>query len=93
MYDACYDYGNEYLMVESIVDYWNKHKALSVSSQKVVHRGRSFMRRSTVGWQLCVQWRDGSASLQALKDLKESHPVETAEYAMAQEIYHEPEFN
>ena len=46
-----------------------------------------------MGWQLCVQWRDGSTSWQYLKDLKESHPVDTAEYAADQEIYHEPAFN
>ena len=50
------------------------------------------MRKSTVGWKLCVQWRDGSTSWQELKDLEESHPVETAEYTMSQEIYHESEF-
>ena len=80
-------------MMESILDYRKSNKALSVSSQKGVHRGRSFMWRSTVVWQICVQWRDGSTSWQALKDLKESHPVETAEYALAQEIDNELAFN
>ena len=55
MYAACDNSGNEYLMMESILYYWKSNKALSVTSQKVVHRGRSFMRRSTVGWQLYVQ--------------------------------------
>ena len=51
------------------------------------------MWRFTVGWQLCVQWRDGSTPWQYIKDLKESHLVETAEYSVAQEIYHDPAFN
>ena len=59
----------------------------------LVHLGQSFMRQSTVGWQLCVQWRDGSTSWKYLKDFKYFRPVETLEYAMAQEIYHEPSFN
>ena len=93
MYPACNDSGNNYLMIDSIVDYWKSDKAISFSSQKVVHRGRSFIHQSTVVWQLCVQWINGSTSWQDLKYLKEFHPVETEEYAMAQEIYHKPEFN
>ena len=75
------------------MDYWKINKAISVSNQKVVRRGCSFMRRSTVVWQLCVQWTDGSTSWQALKDMKDFHPVETVEYSVAQEIDHELEFN
>jgi hypothetical protein len=41
---------------------------------------------STVGWKLLVQWRDGSESWIQLNDMKESHPVETAEFAKARGI-------
>ena len=51
------------------------------------------MRRSTAGWQVCAQWKDGSSSWQKLSDFKESHPVETAEYAVAQGLEQEPAFN
>ena len=50
------------------------------------------MRRTTVGWKLCVEWIDGSTSWIPLKELKESNPVETAEYAVANKIDHEPAF-
>ena len=75
MYDACDDSGNEYLMMESILDYQKRYKALSVSSQKVLHRGRNFMQQSKLGWKLCVQWRAGYTLWKSIKDLKESHPV------------------
>ena len=48
MYAACNESGNKYLMMESIVEYRKNNKTLSGSSQKIVHRGRSFIRRSTV---------------------------------------------
>ena len=80
-------------MMDSIVDYQKSDKTSSVSGHKMVHRSWSFMRRSTAGCHLCVQWRDGYILWQALKDVKESHPVETVEYSMAQEIYHNPAFN
>jgi hypothetical protein len=51
------------------------------------------MRRNTVGWHLCVQWFDGSTSWQSLKDLRETYPLQVAEYAVAQGIENEPEFN
>ena len=75
------------------MDYRNNDKAITIPDQKVVHRGRSFMRRSTVGWYLCVQWRYGSMLWQALNDLNESNQVETAKYDVTQMIYHEPAFN
>ena len=39
MYAEYDDSVNEYLMMDSIVDYQKSDKYVSVSSQKVVHRG------------------------------------------------------
>ena len=55
MYYACNDAGNEYLIMELILDYHNNYKAITVISQKLVHRGWSFMRIYIVVLQLCVQ--------------------------------------
>jgi hypothetical protein len=51
------------------------------------------MKRSTIGWQVRCQWKDGSTSWENLADLKQSHSLETSEYAVTQGIYHEPPFN
>ncbi len=51
------------------------------------------MKLSTIGWQVCCQWKDGSTSWKNLADLKESHPLWTAEYDVTQGIDHEPDFN
>jgi hypothetical protein len=50
------------------------------------------MNCSTIGWQVCCQLKDGSTSWENLADLKESHPLETAEYAVTQGIHHKPAF-
>jgi hypothetical protein len=42
---------------------------------------------------MCCQWKDGSTSWESLADLKESHPIETAEYAVTKGLDHEPAFN
>ena len=48
------------------------------------------MKRTTKGWMLCVQWKDKSMSWEKLSDMKESYPVEVAEYATALGIQDEP---
>ena len=42
MYASCDDSENEYLMMESIVEYQNNYKAITVPNQKVLHRCRRF---------------------------------------------------
>ena len=93
MYSQCDPDGNQYVLFDSIVDYRRSTTALDYADQKIIVNGRSCMRRSTAGWQLCVQWRDGSTSWEKLADLKESHPLEVAEYAVAQQLDREPAFN
>ena len=39
MYDSCDDSGNDYLIMDSIVEYRKRDKAISVSNKKVVHIG------------------------------------------------------
>ena len=53
--------------------------------------GRS-MRQTTVGWKFHVKWKDGTVTWVSLKDLKESNPIEVAEYATAHGIQDEPAF-
>ncbi len=93
MYASCNADGNEYILFDSFIDYKSNLKAVRKDNQQIVHNGRNSLRRSTVGWHLCVQWKDGSTSWQSLKDLKEAYPVAVAEYAVAQGIDDEPPFN
>jgi hypothetical protein len=58
----------------------------------VTQRGQKRLRKTTIGWSLLVKWADGSESLIPLKDLKESHPCEAAEFAKARGIADEPAF-
>ena len=47
---------------------------------------------TTKGWELCVEWRDGSTDWVSLKDIKNSYPVEAAMYACDNNIHEEPAF-
>ena len=47
-------------------------------------------RKETIGWEILEKWKDGSTTWVALKDFKESCPVQLAEYAVAARIADEP---
>ena len=50
------------------------------------------MRKTTCGWKFLVLWKDGSETWVPLRDMKESHPIEVAEYAKSRGIDKEPAF-
>jgi len=81
VYAQCDEDGNEYVLFNSFVDFKKDRTTLSIADQKIAVKGRPSICRTTVGWQLCCQWKNGSTSWEELSDLKESHPVQTAEYA------------
>ena len=87
--------GNEFILLQEICNHRKDGLAVAKDDMFVQHmRGGSnaVHRRSTKGWQLLVQWKDRSTSWTLLKDLKESNPVEVAEYAVANKIADEPAF-
>ena len=47
---------------------------------------------TTLVWQLCIQWKYGSTYWVALKDIKQSYPVDLADYAKRIKIDDEPVF-
>ena len=49
-------------------------------------------KKTTRGWQICVEWKDGSTDWVELKDLKQSYPVELARYARDNKLENEPTF-
>ena len=66
MYAQCDHDGNQYLLLADIVDHRSMDNAIKISYKKVAPAdGRTYLRRSTVGWQLCCQWIDGSTSWRA----------------------------
>ena len=75
-------------LMAGIVDY-HKDEATAVPKDEkwvVTSRGQRRLRRSTAGWKLLVQWKDGTKTWIPLKDMKESNPVKTAKFARARGI-------
>jgi hypothetical protein len=92
MWAQCDIDGNQCRLLEAVVDHKTDGHAFQQANGFVVVNGRKHMRKSTKGWQLCIQWKDGSASWERLADVKESNPVEVAEHSVAQGIEVEPAF-
>ena len=68
----------------SIVDYRRDVLAIPMAKKYItIQSGQKQLRKTTKGWKLLVQWGDGSKTWIPLKDLKESNPVKTAEFAKA----------
>ena len=54
--------------------------------------GHKRRRETTKGWEILLQWKDGSTTWVKLKDVKDSNPVQLAEYAVQLRIAEEPAF-
>jgi hypothetical protein len=92
MWAQCDIDGNQYQLLDAIIDHKSDGHAVKRADGFVVVNGRKHMKKTTKGWQLCIQWKDGTTSWERLADLKESNPIEAAEYAVARSIEDEPAF-
>eukprot|EP00978_Attheya_sp_CCMP212_P010066 scaffold24179_cov31-Attheya_sp.AAC.1 len=89
------DEGYEHILMDEIIEYKadGGHAVKRDDMYIVGKNGNKHMRRTTKGWKLLVTWKDGSSDwLPLLADLKESDPVQAAEYAVANQLENEPAF-
>lgn len=85
--------GHNRLMMDEITDVRKNRDAIPKSDGYLVTRtGQRRRRRSTRGWELLVSWKDGSETWVRLADMKESYPVDVAEFAVSRDIADEPAF-
>ena len=81
--------GHKQMMIDEIVDHRKSNEAISKGG---VTEGIDMKICTTKGWKLCVQWKDGSSSWVTLKDMKNGYPIETAQYAVQNQLQNEPAF-
>ena len=90
----CDENGDHILLFDAIVDHKKNDNAMTRSEQKFVDSiGKQQCKRSTKGLEFCVRWKNGSTTWEKLSDFKECYPVQTAEYAVKNDIDTEPSFN
>ena len=93
IFSQCDDDGRRQAVLREIIDHRSDKSAVHISNgYTITKRGRRIPKTTTRGWELLVQWKDGSSDWVSLKHLKESNPIELAEYAVANRINEEPAF-
>jgi len=87
--------GYETSIFKAIIDHrCDPSKIISPQNAWVTsYNGNQVPRRTTAGWELCVQWTDNTTSWLPLKDVKGSNAIETAEYAFTHHLSDEPAFS
>ena len=81
-------------LMDSIIDLQrDPSKAIPIEDKYITTKSRQKQLWKTMkGWKLLIKWKDKSKAWINLADMKEAHPVETAEYARARGISNEPAF-
>jgi hypothetical protein len=92
MYAQCDIDGRQYNSMEGIVYHKTDGHALEPSDMYINHGSNKQVRKTTRGWSLCVEWKDGTTRWERLADIKESNPVEVDEYAAAKSLLEAPDF-
>jgi hypothetical protein len=87
------DEGNRHVLFDEIVDYRTDGTEIKQQEAFITNKSGTKRRRETTkGWEMLIQWKDGSTTWVALKDMKESYPVQVAEYAVLSKLSQEPAF-
>jgi hypothetical protein len=87
------DEGNSFVLLDEILDHMKTDEAVSMDDAWYTAKtGAKRRRPTTKGWRHLISWKDGTTSWTRLADLKESFPVEVAEYAKAAGIIDEPAY-
>ena len=85
--------GHRYQLMDHIMGHRTDGRAVARSEAFIVSKnGNKTRRQTTKGWYFQIQWKDGTDSWVPLKELKESHGLQVAEYINAAELMDEPAF-
>jgi hypothetical protein len=86
--------GHRQLMLKEIIDHrTNGTEIKKEDGYFTTSQGTRRKKRTTRGWEMCLEWKDGSQTWVAMKDVKNSSPLELAEYAIKNNLKEEPAFS
>ena len=93
IFAQCDDEGRRQAVLSEITDHKKDRSAIDITKGYTTSRkGKRIPKTTTKGWKLLCQWKDGSSDWIDLKHVKDSNPIELAEYAVANRIQEEPAF-
>lgn len=88
--DQSDDEGYYYNIMRVIVGYRRGSDAISIDKGTVKENGTKKKIVTTKGWDLHIEWDNGLNSWLPLRIVKNSYPVETAEYSISRGLQDEP---
>jgi hypothetical protein len=88
------DEANRHVLFDEIVDHQTDGSEVKQQDAFVTtSTGNKRQKETTIkGWEILVQWKDGSTTWVALKDMKNSYPVQLAKHATQRRLAGEPAF-
>jgi hypothetical protein len=92
LWSQCNEEGREFSILKEIVDHHTNGHAIPIADGFTTRNGRHFPKKTTAEWELMVEFAEGNAQRLPLKEVKESKPVELAEYVLSNKIQEEPAF-
>jgi hypothetical protein len=90
MYAQCDEEGNQLNLMECIFDHNTDARVMDHGDMYIKHGSSSHVRKTTLGWHLCVEWKYGTTSWEHLSDLKKNRPVEADEYSVSKNLHDSP---
>ena len=85
--------GHRHLLLDSIIDFRKNEDAVKQEDAFIVGKNGTRRRRETTkGWEILAQWKDGTTTWHKMKDIKDSYPVQLAEFAIQNKLQEEPAF-
>ena len=93
IYSQVDDEGRSRMLIEEVIGHKRDGSALrKEDGYWISYNGNKTPKRTTRGWKICLRFKDGTIEWFDLKDVKDSYPVELAEYAVQNSIVDEPAF-
>jgi hypothetical protein len=92
MYAQCDIKGRQHNLMEGIFDHKTDGHAVEPADMYIKHGSKRKVSKTTKGWHLCAECKDGTTSWERLPDLKKSNPVEVADYAAENSMLDAPVF-
>ena len=86
--------GNSQMRLDEIIDHIGDVNTIGKENAFMeTTNGMKRIKMTTTGWQLCIQLKYGSTDLVALKEIKQSYPVELEDYTKRMKIDGDPTFS
>ena len=93
IYSQVDEEGRSYSLLQEISGHRHDESAIrKEDGYDVSYNGNRVPKKTTKGWQIQVEWKDGNSEWLPLKRTKDNNPVELAEYAVANKLEDEPAF-